>query len=70
MTTYTSCKACTSRRDCWILRSVIELRTRGDPDSPTYELVLKASRGECPLYIDKDESVKGNKNVQEKGRSE
>lgn len=51
MTTYTSCKTCTSRRDCWI-RSVIELRTRGDPDCPTYELVLKASRGECPFYIE------------------
>jgi len=47
--TYTSCKKCASRRDCWI-RNVIELRTRGDPSSPTYELVLKASRGECPLY--------------------
>lgn len=51
-----SCKTCASRRDCWI-RSVIELRTRGDPDCPTYELVIKASRGECPLYIDKDEST-------------
>lgn len=49
--TTTSCKTCTSRRDCWV-RSVIELRTRGDPDSPTYELVIKASRGECPLYTE------------------
>lgn len=49
--TTTSCKACTSRRDCWV-QSVIELRTRGDPDSPTYELVIKASRGECPLYTE------------------
>ena len=52
--TYTSCKKCTQRRDCWI-RNVIECRTRGDPDCPTYELVLKASRGECPLYTAKEE---------------
>lgn len=53
--TYTSCKKCTSRRDCWI-RSVIEYRySLGDPGSLTYELVLKASRGECPLYTDKEE---------------
>ena len=52
--TYTSCKTCASRRDCWI-RSVIELRTRGDPDCPTYELVLKASRGECLLYTTEDD---------------
>jgi len=51
---YTSCKRCVLRRDCWI-RSVIELRTRGDPDCPTYELVLQASRGECPLYTAKEE---------------
>jgi len=50
----TSCKKCASRRDCWI-RSVIECRTRGDPDCPTYELVLQASRRECPLYTAKEE---------------
>ena len=51
-----SCRRCLSRRDCWI-RGVIECRTRVAPSFSTYELVLKASRGECPLYIDKDEST-------------
>jgi len=46
---YTSCKRCVLRRDCWI-RDVFESRTMGNPDSPIYELVLQASRGECPLY--------------------
>ena len=32
---------------------MIELRTRGDPSCPTYELVLRASHGDCPHYIDK-----------------
>lgn len=50
----TSCKTCASRKDCWI-RCVIELRTRGDPSSPTYELVLKASRRECLLYTTEDD---------------
>ena len=49
-----SCRRCLSRRDCWI-RSVIECRTRGDPSSPTYELVLQASRGECLLYTTEDD---------------
>lgn len=56
MTTYTSCKACTSRRDCWI-RSVIELRPFRLGLSDICELALKVSRGESPLYIDKDEST-------------
>ncbi len=47
----TSCKRCVYRRDCWI-RNVIECRTRGNPDSPNYYLVLNASRGECPLYTE------------------
>jgi len=51
MTAYTLSKVCVSRRDYWV-RSVIELWTRGDPDSPTYELVLKVSRGESPLYTE------------------
>jgi len=57
--TYTSCKKCASRRDCWI-RSFgeIELRTR-DPSSPTYELVLKASRGECPLFSIEEADLDG-----------
>jgi len=52
-----SCKKCASRKDCWI-RNVIECnKTWGDPIPSTYELVFKASCGECPLYIDKDEST-------------
>jgi len=50
--TYTSCKKCASRRDCWI-RNVIEChKTWGDPIPSTDELVLQASRGECPLYTE------------------
>ena len=53
--TYTSCKKCASRRDCWI-RNVIECnKTWRDPSFSTYDLVIKARRGECPLYIDKYE---------------
>lgn len=52
--TYISCKKCASRRDCWIW-GVIECRTRVAPSSSSFELVLQASRGECPLYNDKDE---------------
>ena len=53
--TYTSCKKCASRRDCWI-RNVIEChKTWGDPIPSTDELVLKASRGECPLYTTEDD---------------
>ena len=52
---YTSCKGCLYRRDCWI-RNVIECnKTWGDPISPTDELVLKASRGECLLYTTEDD---------------
>ena len=52
---YTSCKRCVLRRDCWI-RGVMEYRySPGDPGSLTYKLVLKASRGECPLYTAKEE---------------
>ena len=50
--TYTSCKGCLYRRDCWI-RNVIEChKTWGDPIPSTDELVLQASRGECPLYTE------------------
>lgn len=53
--TYTSCKKCASRRDCWI-RNVIECnKTWRDPSFSTYDLVIKARRGECPLYTDKEE---------------
>lgn len=52
MTTYTSCKTCTSRRDCWIWSTVIELRPFRLGLSDLCELALKASRGECPLYTE------------------
>ena len=53
--TYTSCKTCTLRRDCWI-RGVVEYRySPGDPGSLTYELVLKAIRRECPLYTTEED---------------
>jgi hypothetical protein len=50
--TYTSCKLCTLRRDCWIKNVIDCNRTWRDPIPPTYELVLKASRRECPLYTE------------------
>ena len=49
-----SCRRCLSRRDCWI-RNVIECRTRVAPSFSTYDLVIKASRGECLLYTTEDD---------------
>ena len=53
MTAHTLSKACASRRDYWI-RGVIEMWTRGDPDSPTYGLILKVSHEECLLCTEED----------------
>ena len=53
MTAYTLSGTCASRRDRWT-RSVVELWTRDIPVSPTYELVLKVSRGGSPLYTEVD----------------
>jgi len=51
MTAYTLGETCVSRGGYWI-RGAIEMWTRGDLDSPTYELVLKVNRGESPLYTE------------------
>ena len=51
MTAYTLSEPCVSRGGYWI-RGAIEMWTRGDPDSPTYEQVLKVSCGESPLYTE------------------
>ena len=55
----TSCNTCTQRKDCWIL-NIIEYRAPlGDPGSFTYDMAVRACRGECLRYIDKDESTEG-----------
>lgn len=45
----TNCKNCTNRCGCWI-KNVLDFKTPAPRSGRDLEIVLSASRGDCPLY--------------------